>query len=160
MSEDLVDRISRARKETDESESRRQALALLRSSAVEQNSDFAWLEIIKTTKALIGKYNKTFPGTAPVAMSVKPGSPPQGFDVNCPLFPIATLAVWKNSPHFFEFSAMRASASFGPEENDSGRIDIVADDNRNISFITRDGPKPTAQDVAEFLLEALLNMRP
>ena len=156
MSEDLVDQLVRERKSKEESESREQDLALLRSRAVEQNSDFVWLEIIKATRTLIEKYNRAFPGAAAITMSEGPGSPPQGFDVERPLSPIARLFVQKSNPHFIEFSIMRASR-WGEEENLNGRIDIKADNDRKVFFLIEGKPKQPPKDVAEYLLKPVFD---
>jgi hypothetical protein len=157
MPEDLVDRIARERREKEQSRTREQELALRRSMAIEQNSDYLWLEIIKAARATIEKFNKTFPERDHVSISERAGSPPQGFDVNRQAYPIVTLNVWRNSRLFTEWTVTRLNAPFESPQEASGRIDIKADDDGNVYCKTNNGEVlASPHNVAEYLLGAVL----
>jgi hypothetical protein len=158
MSDDLVDRITKARKDKAEANALDHELALRRSITVEENSDFLWLELIKEVKGLVEKFNRTFPAPpgAEFIFSERAGSPPTGFDVNRQVFPIVRLAVWRTARSFIEFSLDRTEASFANPRGASGRIDIVADDNRNVYLRGKGELLSTAKKAAEYLLTPAL----
>lgn len=155
VDDDLVDRIAKARRQKEATNSVNERIALLKSDAVEQNSDSIWQSIINAAVAVVDKYNKTFP-EGRVTIAEREGSPPQGFDVERTLYPIARLAAWRNSPHFIEFHVTR-SASFGQEESINGRIDVRADEDRNVYLVADRQVMATPQEVAEYLLATVLD---
>lgn len=128
---------------------RDEELALLRYKAVEENSDFLWRQILDQAKFLVDKYNSTF--SSQVNLADRTGCPSSGFDVYRQVHPIVTLAVRRNSKHFIEFSIDRTEA-WKATKSVNGRIDLKADNNRNVYMIV-DGQTKTPAEVADYLLE-------
>jgi hypothetical protein len=153
MPEDIVDRLERSRQEKLDAHARDQELALQRFKAVEENSDFIWQEIFDRVKFLVEKYNRKF--SAQVSMAERTGCPPNGIDVYRQTFPIAKLSLWRASKHLIQFSTERTEQWITKTQSSKGRIDLRADDDRNV-YIFVNGQRKTPTEVADELLGPVL----
>src|ERR1017187_8248930 len=139
----LIDRIVSRRRHEQETE----ALALWRSPAVEDRSDFLWSELIKEVRELVDEYNRELPSPSPATFSES--SARQRFEVGWGGAPVGTLAVYRKGPHRIEFFS-ECAGTVG-----SDGIEIKADNERNVIFSINGKIKPTPKDVAEYLLEKI-----
>jgi hypothetical protein len=154
MADDLVDRIVKEKQEMDAALNLERRLQLDRARTIDDNSDYLWLELIKEAKATVDKFKRQIPGTE-IGIEERTGSPPSGFDVVRPVFPISKLSVWRNSKTFFQFSVERTEKQFCEMKIAEGRVDI---DVRNGNVFMRRGDEilGTPRQVADYLLAGVL----